>query len=353
MSYELNSKLSKLTPYDPITGTYRIRLDANESFFNIDDKVKNKILSEISSVDFNRYPDPYAIDTIKAFSDYYGILPEFVTSGNGSDELISIISSCFLEKGDKIVTLKPDFSMYAFYGSLYENDVLTYHKNEDLSVDIDKLIKFVNENNAKAIIFSNPCNPTSLGIAKDDVIKLIKGTDALVILDEAYMDFWSESIIERVSEFDNLIILRTCSKAAGMASIRLGFAIAGTKITNALRAAKSPYNCDAVSQLIGRIILSEKDTLRNNLAEIIKSRDYLYSETVRLSEQYSSLGYVYPTVTNFIFVKSNNSKLIFDELLKRSIAIRYMGEYIRITAGNEEENREVISALEEIIKNIE
>ena len=350
MSYELNSKLSELVPYEPITETYKIRLDANESFINLNDKIKYEISDALSKLDFNRYPDPYATATVKAFADLFGISSDYVTAGNGSDELISIISSCFLEKGDKIVTLKPDFSMYAFYGSLYENDVLVYDKNEDLSVDIDELIDFVNNN--KAIVFSNPCNPTSVGIMKEDVKKLIKGTDALVILDEAYMDFWNQSILNEVQDYDNLIILKTCSKAIGMASVRLGFAVAGKKITKALRAAKSPYNCDTISQKIGEIVLSEKDFLADNLKSIIASRDYLYSEIMKLSNEYETLGYVYPTVTNFVFIKSKNAKFIFDELLKCSIAIRYMGEYIRITAGSMEENVELLSALKDILENI-
>lgn len=351
MSYELNSKLSKLVPYEPITETYKIRLDANESFMNLNDEIKSEISYALSKTDFNRYPDPYATETVKAFADFFGISSDYVTAGNGSDELISIISSCFLEKGNKIVTLKPDFSMYAFYGSLYENDVLVYDKNEDLSIDINELMNFVNDNQAKAVVFSNPCNPTSIGIMKEDVKKLIKGTNALVILDEAYMDFWDQSILNEVQNYDNLIILKTCSKAIGMASIRLGFAVAGEKITKALRAAKSPYNCDTVSQTIGKIVLSKKDFLLDNLKHIIESRDYLYSEIIKLSEEYSTLGYVYPTVTNFVFIKSQNGKFIFDELLKRSIAIRYMGEYIRITAGSMEENVELLLALKNILEN--
>ena len=352
MSYELNSKLSELLPYEPITETYKIRLDANESFINLNDEIKSEISDALSKLDFNRYPDPYATATVKAFADLFGISSDYVTAGNGSDELISIISSCFLEKGDKIVTLKPDFSLYAFYGSLYENDVLVYDKNEDLSVDIDELIGFVNNNKAKAIVFSNPCNPTSVGIMKEDVKKLIKGTDALVILDEAYMDFWNQSILNEVQDYDNLIILKTCSKAIGMASVRLGFAVAGEKITKALRAAKSPYNCDTISQKIGEIVLSEKDFLADNLKSIIASRDYLYSEIMKLSKEYETLGYVYPTVTNFVFIKSKNAKFIFDELLKSSIAIRYMGEYIRITAGSMEENKELLSSMKNILENI-
>ena len=102
MSYTLTQKLRELTPYDPIEGEYAIRLDANESYFNINELLSDKISKAISSIELNRYPDPCATKTIKAFAEFYGLEENLVTAGNGSDELISIISSCFLEKGDKV-----------------------------------------------------------------------------------------------------------------------------------------------------------------------------------------------------------------------------------------------------------
>ena len=244
--YELNDKLKKIEAYDPIEGNYKIRLDANESYFNINDTLGDKISNAIRKLNLNRYPDPMATTAVKAFSELYNVPQNFVTAGNGSDELISIICGCFLEKKDKILTLSPDFSMYAFYSELYELKVETLQKDSSLKVNIANVIEYCNNNDIKAVIFSNPCNPTSLGINREDVIKLIKSVFCLVIVDEAYMDFWDQSILDEVGNFDNLIILKTCSKAIGLAAIRLGFAVACEKLTIALRAVKSPYNTDTI-----------------------------------------------------------------------------------------------------------
>ena len=352
MPYELTGKLAKLKPYDPVEGEYKIRLDANESFCNINEALGGKLAAEISKISLNRYPDPLAGDVIKAFGGFYGIPEKYITAGNGSDELISVITSCFLETGDTILTVSPDFSMYAFYGSLYELKVETIQKEDDLTINVAKLIEYANRNNVKAIIFSNPCNPTSLGITREEVIRLIENVFCLVIVDEAYMDFWTESVLDAVSQYDNLIVLKTCSKALGLAAIRLGFAVAGETVTNALRAAKSPYNTDTISQTIGRVILSEKQLLKDTIDRIVASRNDLYAKLRELSARTSKLRYVYEPKTNFVFIRTDLAEELFEGMLKRSIAIRFMGGYLRITAGTAEENEAVVSAIAEIL-NIE
>lgn len=351
MGYQLNKKLINLVPYDPITGTYDIRLDANESFFNLSDDLKEKICKSISELDFNRYPDCLSTEPIKAFSDLYNISPELISAGNGSDELISIITSCFFEAGDTIVNVSNDFSMYEFYGQLYEVEVKTYQKEPDLSINADRLIDFCKQNKAKGLIFSNPCNPTSLGLDRNSVRKIISALDGcLVILDEAYMDFWDQSVLNEVDKYDNVIILKTCSKAIGLAAVRFGFAVSNTKIVNAIRAAKSPYNNDSVAQCIVTNILSEKDTLIRNRDRIIQNTRMLYNSIIDLQKKYSFFEEVYDTCTNFIYIKTDKYEQIYKYMLDNSIAIRKFKGYLRITAGSEQENKTVCEVLEKFIK---
>ena len=352
MAYELNNKLSKLKPYDPIEGEYKIRLDANESYINLNDSLSDIISTEITKLDLNRYPDPYATKAVNAFADFYGIDNKFVTAGNGSDELISIITSCFLESGDKVVTLTPDFSMYAFYGSLYELEVLKFAKDNDtFETDCDKLIDYCKNNKAKMLIFSNPCNPTSIGIDRESILKIVKSLSCLVVIDEAYMDFWDQSILSEVKYYDNLIILKTCSKAIGLAGIRFGFAVAGETVTTALKAAKSPYNTDLVSQKLIEVAFSNPDILKANTQQIIVSTKAFYYSFVALANNYSCLEKIYKTSTNFIFIKTNKAKEIFTELLAQSIAVRCFDGYLRISTGTEEENATVLKKFEKIIRN--
>lgn len=350
MPYILTEKLRSLVPYDPITGEYAIRLDANESFYNANDTLKAVITDAVLSVDLNRYPDPYAVKVTETYASLYGLNPQYLTAGNGSDELISIITACFLEKGDRVLTFAPDFSMYAFYPALYELEVLTLEKDEaTLQIDVDAAIAYVKANNVKAVVFSNPCNPTSNGLLRDEVIKLITSVDALVILDEAYMDFWTQSIADKAAEYDNLIVLRTCSKALGLAGVRLGFAIANADITRALKAAKSPYNVNALTQAVANAVFQNAELERKANAAILASRDELYAGIKAISEKSNKLLYVYEPKTNFVFIRTEYAKQIFQALLARSIAIRFMGKYLRITAGSPEENAALLFALERVL----
>ncbi len=353
--YQLNEKLIKLSPYDPIEGNFKIRLDANESPYNLPDDLKKEITNRITQLNINRYPDPMAKSVVEAFAKYYNINPDCVTAGNGSDELISIIENCFLQKGDKILSLSNDFSMYRFYAQLSELENVVLQKEGDLSINVDKIISACNaDKSIKAMIFSNPCNPTSLGITANEVKKLIKSVNCLVIVDEAYMDFWNESILNCVEEFDNLIILKTCSKAIGAAGIRLGFAIAGKTITNAIRAAKSPYNTDSISQLIGTVLFEEQNWLKTANAQIIENTKALYQGICKICIETNNTVLKTPQkpCTNFVFIQSDFCNEIFDKLSKKSIAIRNFGTYLRICSGTETENNILITALNEICHEI-
>lgn len=343
MSYILNDKIRNLTPYQPICGDYRIRLDANESFKVID----REIIQQALGISLNRYPDPYASKLCDAFADLYNINACYVTAGNGSDELISLIVGAFFSAGDTLLTLSNDFSMYRFYGDVFGIKTNVFNKESDLTIDADKLIEYVNQAKPAGIIFSNPCNPTSLVLDRESIVKIISNVDCLVVIDEAYMDFSDQSILDICHTFDNCIVLRTCSKAIGMAAIRLGFAVANGVITNALRAVKSPYNVNALTQSIGEIVLSDKEYIADCVRELIESRNFLYRELVKLNSVTGIFEQIYKSETNFIYIKtsSDKAKEIFTDLLDRSIAVRNMGEYLRITAGSMPENEKLLEAL--------
>lgn len=349
MAYELNKKLRSVDPYIPINGEYPVRLDANESCYNINKELGEIISEEISKIEFNRYPDPTAQLVTEAFAKFYDVPPECCTAGNGSDELISVIIGSFLEKDDTILTLSPDFSMYAFYGAMSELKVKNFPKEDDLKINVSKVIEYCNNNDVKAVIFSNPCNPTSLGVTRQDIIRLVKNVFCLVIIDEAYMDFWGESVLDQVQEFDNLIVLKTCSKNMGLAALRLGFAVASEEITAALRAVKSPYNVNAITQAAGCAVLKNKPLIMEYTAELINSRKSLQKAICEIAERFYIIEKVYDSVTNFVFIKTSKSKDIYEGLQKMGIAVRHMGAYLRITAGSPEENQAFLDAFENVI----
>ena len=341
MSYELNDKIRELEPYEPISGTYKIRLDANECPINYPSEILNQIKDAVDKIDFNRYPDPMATSVVNAFAQYYEVSPELVTAGNGSDELIFLIESAFMQKGDKMLVASPDFSMYKFYSSICEVNCETFIKDDNLKIDTDALIKKINEENIKLVLFSNPCNPTGQGMTADDARRLVSSVNALVILDEAYMDFWNQSLISEVEDYDNLIVFRTASKSIGSAALRLGFAVANKTISKAIKAVKSPYNVNSISQAVGSIIYKNKEYLKSRQKLIVRNRENLYNNLLRISANTSDFK-VFESCANFILIKTSFGKELWEHLKDNSIVIRYMGDYLRISVGTEEENEELI-----------
>ncbi|MBR5246712.1 MAG: aminotransferase class I/II-fold pyridoxal phosphate-dependent enzyme [Clostridia bacterium] len=311
--FRLNDKVKNLTPYEPISGTYEIRLDANESFLTVPEEIENEMVEALKNSALNRYPDPMATKLLKGFADYFNVDPDCVTAGNGSDEIISVIMNAFLQKGDKILTLEPDFSMYRFYAEIAECESVKYQKNENLDVNIDDVIDMANKENVRIVILSNPCNPTSRIIKADEIRKLINNTNALVVLDEAYMDFAvSESLMGEFQNYDNLIILKTCSKALGCAALRLGFAVANKTLTNVIRAVKSPYNVNSVSQALGEVLFSHPDYIDSCIETVVNSKKELYAELLKIESE--KIEKIYETHTNFVFMKAKNAKQIFEKM---------------------------------------
>lgn len=348
--FELNRKVKELKPYDPITGTYRIRLDANESFITPTQEMKKEFAEAVINTHFNRYPDPYAVDVTELFAKCCGVPSNCVMAGNGSDEVISVIMNSFLQKGDTVVTLDRDFSMYAFYASVVECKNVTVPKNEDYTIDTDRVIETVNKEKARMLVFSNPCNPTSLVLDRENVRKIIKSVNALVVLDEAYMDFSDQSLLSEFSEYDNLIILKTCSKAIGMAALRLGFAVANETLINVLKAVKSPYNVNSVTQSLGSVVLSNPEYLNNCVSRIIDSRNDLYEYMKKIESRYPDELTVIKPETNFVFMKCKRAGELFKYLMSAGIIIRKMGDCLRITAGRNYENEVLYEEMEKFFK---
>ncbi len=348
---KLANKTAQFVPYQPITGEYRVRLDANESFLLPTESDRAAMAAAAGAAAFNRYPDPLASEVCSAFAALYGVDPALVTAGNGSDELISVLLNAFADKGDAILTLSPDFSMYAFYAAEAETRCLTLDKRPDMTIDMDAVIDTVARERVRMLLFSNPCNPTSLGVPREEMRRLLHACpDTLIVADEAYMDFWDQSLLPEVAEYDNLIVLRTCSKALGLAALRLGFAVANPTLTGVLRAAKSPYNVNSVTQAMATIIL-KNPLYREEYGTLLRaSRDMLLAGMKEL-EAAGKLTRVYDSCTNFVYIETDKAVMLAEALADRGIAIRRFGDrHLRVTAGTEAENREVLALFTFLLK---
>lgn len=369
MGYELAKKIRELVPYEPIQGSFPVRLDANESCIDLNAdtplgdaaleagrlRLREKVAKAVGRVALNRYPDPLCAGACRAFAALYGVPESRVTAGNGSDELIALLMGCLLEGGEKVLSLTPDFSMYAFYAGLYERRVLCYDKDGAFRIDPDQVIALAKREQVRAVVFSNPCNPTGCVLRAEEVRKLCDALpDCLIVADEAYMEFCREralySVLPFVGEHDNLIVLKTCSKAIGLAALRLGFAVANERLTRALRAAKSPYNVNALTQAAAEAVLEEREFLGAAAEYLIRGREQLEAGVRALAEQYPALGEPVASSTNFVFFPVENAEAVHKAMLEKGIALRCMGNRLRVSTGTAEENRLFLQALEEVLQ---
>ncbi|MDT8715508.1 histidinol-phosphate transaminase [Clostridium sp. 19966] len=349
----INEKLKKIQPYIMDKNKYNVKLDANESFLEFPKELKEELFSTIDEVLFNRYPDPDAEEICRLYGEYCGTSEKNIMPGNGSDDIIQTLCNGFLESGDKILTLKPDFSMYKFYASIIGASSLEYDMGENLIFHKEAFVKLANDNAVKLIIFSNPNNPTGNVIKRDDILYVVKNCDALVVADEAYYEFYGETVIDCIYEYENLAVLRTCSKAFGLAGLRVGFLIAGDIIIENAKKVKPPYNVNSLSQAAAKVMLSHPEIIRENIKRIKEERNYLYEKLLNLESKFGkSKLKVYPTGANFIYIRTVYSQIIFESLRNSSIIVRNFGENLRVNAGTRKENGEFIEALEKLLAGI-
>ncbi len=348
----LPEKLSKMTPYDPSENIYRIRLDANESFFELPLELKDAISDGIMSIDFNRYPDP-AVSAVRELAGReFKVAAQNIVVGNGSDELLSLIVNTFVPRGGKVMTVLPDFSMYQFYAEVAELEVVNALKNNEYQLDYQELIARAQEEKPNLLIFSNPCNPGGQGYTHPEILKICNALDdTLVVVDEAYMDFWDQSILDVSCAFENVLVLKTLSKAYGCAALRMGFAIGDKDLIDQLNKTRSPYNVNSLSQMAAICVLEDTSWAKEQTAEIIARKEELESAMIELEEKYG-VFHVLPTHTNFVVLQSEKAEQIFEELKNRSISIRYFAKYsmLRITTGDDMENSYLIEEMEDILK---
>jgi len=342
MPFTLNEKIKNLVPYDPIAGSYPIRLDANESFLPISDEERETIVRAAREAGLRRYPDHEAVKLCQAAGAWYWVKPGLLTAWNGTDEAILLLCTAFLGKGETLLGFGMDFFMYGFNAHLTGARCVKLPKRDDFMIDVDMTIAALREHRPAMLLFSNPCNPTSLVLPQEDTLRIVEAareTGTLAVVDEAYMDFCGQSLLDDIERFDNLVILRTCSKAAGVAGLRLGFSAANETITRALRAVKSPYNVGALTQAVGTALLCQPLRLQEGVQEIRRRTD-------ELSAALKALGLpVIGDAANFVFVR--DAAGAFEFLKGRGIIVRKFGEHLRITAGSTEENAALISNLEQ------
>ncbi len=344
----IRNNIKSLEEYKPNSMPYRIKLDANEEKNILFQDINSKGIRFSKEFDINLYPDSDASLLRTEIGRYLNINPDNIVAGNGSSEMIELVMKTFIDKDDIILSFIPTFSMYSIFSKIYSAKFVGVESNEDFSADMDVLISIAKEIKPKVIFLCNPNNPIGYLTDKNEIKKLLDNVYSIVVVDEAYMEFASNSMVEEICRYKNLIVLRTLSKAFGLAAIRLGYMAACEDIINVIKKVKSPYNLNTISQYIGIEALKNKDKMLKYVEEVKIERGYLYDELIQLPLK------VYKSHANFIFFQSNvvgiNKKLEKEGILIRSFSEDLEGFY-RVTVGNRWENEEFLKYLKEILKN--
>lgn len=326
-----------------------IKLDQGENLFG-DSKKISKALGNYNF--YNYYPDPEYKKLRKAIGDYLNVSPQKIMVGSGSDELIDLIFRLTINIGDEVVNFPPTFGMYDVSLTLNRGKVINVPRNDDFSINIQKALKAINKN-TKIIIVCSPNNPTGNPTSKSDVIKLLE-TGKLVLLDEAYAEYAKEDFINLAKKYDNLIILRTFSKWAGIAGLRLGYAIMNEYFVSQLMKIKPPFNVNLAAEVAGIEILK-------NITPYKKNINALKTERERLSNSLNTLPFfkVFPSQTNFVYVKYTGKD--FDKfrrfLVENEVSLRFFvseltENAIRITVGKKRINDRLIKILSSYKENL-
>lgn len=334
--------------YVPKQATCKIKLDANEG--------KNLLLERVfpdgilldSCHKLNLYPDSMARELRAELAEYVDCSWDNIVIGNGSNELLEIVLKTFLEPGGTVMSFLPTFHMYSVFTDIYGGNFVGIESEPDFSLDYDKLIDKAMELKPDIIFIANPNNPSGYLTPRDDLIKLLESVDCMVVVDEAYYEFCGETIIDQANYYDNLIILRTLSKAFGLAGLRIGYLVANEQMAHIIDGIRTPYNTGNLSQYLAVLGVRYRDQLLT-YAETVKA------ERTRLEEHLSELGFTtYKSYGNFVFVHTlipSFGEKVGEEGIQIRDYTAQMSGFYRITVGDQADNDAFIEIVEGIVEN--
>lgn len=333
--------IKNLKPYstarDEFKGQATVFLDANENSFG----------SPLPA-NYNRYPDPLQLDVKDAISKIKGVPIENTFLGNGSDEAIDLLFRAFCNPGkDNVIILPPTYGMYEVSANINDVEVRKVDLLPNFQLDLEKIAETIDVN-TKIIFICSPNNPTGNSINRTDIETILANFKGLVVVDEAYINYAKQkTFIQELTEYANLVVLQTFSKAWGLAALRLGMAFSSRQVIEILNKVKPPYNINQATQDLALEALKNIQKVNEWIKITVAERERLSSELAKLSLVIE----VYPSDANFILVKVTDAQKIYNDLVDKGIIVRDRSKVslcegcLRITVGTVEENNELISVL--------
>jgi histidinol-phosphate aminotransferase len=342
----IRENIKKLKPYSSarkeFSGAAKIFLDANENSFG-----------SPLDINFHRYPDPLQIEIKETVALWNQVKIEEIFIGNGSDEAIDLLFRIFCEpKQDNILICPPTYGMFEVSADINDVAIKRANLTADFQLDFAEINRQIDAN-TKLIFFCSPNNPTGNSLNRNEILEFAQKFNGIVVIDEAYIHFSSEkSFVEEIKNLPNLVVLRTFSKAWGLAGLRVGLAFANEAIIRLFNNVKPPYNVSSIAQEVIIEALKNFETVEKNIGYIILEREKLVS---KLNEM-SFVKKIYPSDANFVLVKTSDANSIYQFLLEEGVVVRNRNTVelcegcLRITVGTPEENAKLLKSLEKYEK---
>lgn len=339
----LRENIKNLKPYssarDEFQGEASVYLDANENAFG----------SPLEQ-NYNRYPDPLQYAVKKRLSEIKGVPPRNIFLGNGSDEAIDILFRSFCNPGaDNVILVPPTYGMYEVSANINDVETRKVNLTDEYQLNLDGIAEAIDKN-TKLIFICSPNNPTGNSIHREDIETLLANFKGLVVVDEAYINFSRQkTFIQELTEYANLVVLQTLSKAWGLAALRVGMAFASEEIIEVMNKVKPPYNINEASQQLALQALQNVEQVNQWIKDTLTERDQL----VLNLKAFDFVLDIYPSDANFILVKTTDAKGIYNYLVSHGIIVRDRSKVelcegaLRFTIGTPEENKTLLNTLKE------
>jgi histidinol-phosphate aminotransferase len=326
-----------------------VKLNLNENFFTPKDVVEKLLLDACRSVDVRAYPPARGSLAAKAISEFLGLSESEVCVANGADEVMDLLMKVFVRRGTKVMVAEPSFPMYTFFAQLYGGTKVSVMLNPDFSLDVDSILNGADKD-TRLLFVCSPNNPTGNQLRESEIKRLLDEFNGVVIVDEAYVDFAPCSVINWTKDYDNLAVLRSFSKAFGLAGLRLGYLVANKTVVDYVKRVVGPFNVNSVTQQTIALALQNWNYFKEQIDLVVNEREWVMKNLKQIKGIEP-----YPSAANFVLFKVTKDNVTSAEVTKRmenlNVLVKDRGHLpllencIRVTVGTRSMNQAFLSAL--------
>ncbi|HUI28771.1 MAG TPA: histidinol-phosphate transaminase [Candidatus Acidoferrales bacterium] len=339
----------ELSPYNVSGHPAKIKLNQNESPYDIPSELKKEIIEEFLRIGWNRYPEVFSTSLPKKFSDLYDLPEQSFIAANGSNELIYTVGMSIVKEGVDVLIPQPTFYLFEKVAKILEGNIIRVYSNSDLTFDENGILEHARRMQNGLVIISSPNNPTGKSASREFIIELLKSTGAMVLIDEAYIEFSEhQSSIALTKSFKNLVVLRTFSKAFSLAGLRIGYLTADPETASQILKVKIPFTVNPLSEFTALKLLEHRSLFEERVTFLKKQKVSMMDALRKIDE----VEVVDSDSNFFLFATRLSAKDMFEDLLERqSVLIRdvssypLLEKYLRVNVGSREESEYFVESL--------